>query len=51
MRLSLDSLDDDTLLGVFSALTVPDVLNLRQVRPFQLNPDFFSLVLEILDMS
>ncbi|KAG0701229.1 hypothetical protein DFH29DRAFT_577204 [Suillus ampliporus] len=30
MRLSLDSLDDDTLLGVFSALTVPDVLNLRQ---------------------
>ncbi|KAG2061097.1 hypothetical protein BDR06DRAFT_903599 [Suillus hirtellus] len=30
MCLSLDSLDDDTLLGVFSALTVPDVLNLRQ---------------------
>lgn len=30
MSLSLDSLDDDTLLGVFSALTVPDVLNLRQ---------------------
>ncbi|KAG1736525.1 hypothetical protein EDB19DRAFT_1720802 [Suillus lakei] len=30
MRLSLDSLDDDTLLGVFSALTVPDVLSLRQ---------------------
>ncbi|KAG1853898.1 hypothetical protein DFJ58DRAFT_788846 [Suillus subalutaceus] len=30
MCLFLDSLDDDTLLGVFSALTVPDVLNLRQ---------------------
>ncbi|KAG1737153.1 uncharacterized protein EDB91DRAFT_1141214 [Suillus paluster] len=30
MRPSLDSLDDDTLLGVFSALTVPDLLNLRQ---------------------
>ncbi|KAG2133541.1 uncharacterized protein EDB93DRAFT_883569 [Suillus bovinus] len=30
MRLSLDSLDDDTLLGVFAVLTVPDVLSLRQ---------------------
>jgi hypothetical protein len=33
----LNSLDDDTLLAVFSVLTVPDVLNLRQVRVFQLN--------------
>jgi hypothetical protein len=37
MCLSLNSLDDDTLLAVFSVLTVPDVLNLRQVRLFQLN--------------
>lgn len=51
MCLSLDSLDDDTLLGVFSALTVPDVLNLRQVSLFQLNRGFCSLLSEILDMS
>ncbi|KAG2132948.1 hypothetical protein DEU56DRAFT_811380 [Suillus clintonianus] len=30
MPISLDSLDDDTLLGVFFELTVPDVLSLRQ---------------------
>ncbi|OJA13017.1 hypothetical protein AZE42_03524 [Rhizopogon vesiculosus] len=30
MRIALDTLDDDTLLCIFSALTVPDLLNLRQ---------------------
>jgi len=31
MRIALDTLDDDTLLCIFSTLTVPDLLSLRQV--------------------
>lgn len=54
MRIALDTLDDDSLLCILSALAVPDLLNLRQVRQTTLTltrSGFCSLLLEISDMS
>jgi hypothetical protein len=49
-NIALDTLDDDTLICIFSALTVPDILNLRQVRRTGSNRGFCSHLLEMSDM-
>jgi len=51
MRVALDTLDDDTLLCIFSALAVPDLLNMRQVRQTGLTIGLYSPFLEMPDMS
>jgi hypothetical protein len=34
--ISLDTIDDDTLIMIFGFLTVPNILAMRQVRPIRM---------------